>query len=127
MTKDELTELDREVAELLGMVQISEYYWKDTNGHTILDGTLWKPTENRSQWAELLERFEIDIRRIRRLEDGYYEKGVCEWEAEVIYPNEDDPNYKWITEVGLTPGVAVVRATIALLRSERDEQIFYYG
>lgn len=49
-------ELDRKVAEALGYEQISEYYWKDANGNTIVDGNPFSPSTNWEQLGELLEK-----------------------------------------------------------------------
>lgn len=107
MTPKQLAELDRECALALGwsVKRGSEPYpfddpgiYVDKNLHTTWFVSKWHPTSNRWQWAELLERFEIDVNKLRS-SDGWCAR---------VFPR------KGSEEIGPTPGVAVVRAVIAM-------------
>lgn len=95
MNKEELAKLDRECANLLGI-----FYTENNEGiYVIFDGEslprLFNPTEDRAQWAELLERFHIQL-------------GVNNDMTWWASPVDEFPG-----KIGLTPGIAVVKAVIA--------------
>ena len=111
MTKEELTELDRAVAEALGWKLLAEpapRHWACDSllAHINPDGDYVCPdcqgipsySTSPTQWAELLERFKISL---------HYSDDTDLWCSNwgEYIPTE---------EYGPTPGIAVCRAVVAL-------------
>lgn len=114
MTKDDLIQLDRDCAEALGLRQrmggnpeFGQSYFCWEHPETKKRYLEWHPTTNPSQWAELLERFKVNLSPCPFSPYAC----TCEgWSAHVMGCHEH--------VTGPTPGVAVVRAVIAMKRSE---------
>lgn len=70
-------ELNHWVAKARGWVQVSEFYWKDSNGITVLDGVRNETSTNPAQWAELIEEFKIEI----NWEEHTGMWACCEWKV----------------------------------------------
>lgn len=93
-------ELSAWVARAQGWIQVSEFYWKDADGHTVIDGNRYEPHINGGQCFELIEKFEMTV--------GYMPLN------KVWYAN----GFNLGTEEGETASIAVCRAVVASVYGE---------
>ena len=94
LNKEELTELDRELRILLGY---------GPHDDILIKGNRYTPTINPAQWAELLERFKINL-------EYCYLKPDCKCDGWIANRSANS--------TGQTAGIAVVKAVIALLGND---------
>jgi len=101
MNTQEMRELDRDVANVLGYRQVSDLYWVDANGIAICDGTPYAPTTDGNIMVDLMEEFGVSVIKTK-LPNG---KGY-HWEA---VPEEE----KYECAFGSTPQIAVAKCVLA--------------